>query len=107
MSKPHQHQESPVDLPGSVLIGGHPLAWTTGVIATASLFLLLTNAKTIHDWAVELEPSPTTVQLVDLAAQWEAFTAEIGLGATRAGVHAAWKDAQSARFGNEGQAGAE
>lgn len=106
MSKPHAHQESPVDLPGSVLIGGRPLLWATGVIFTAALFLLLTNAKTIHDWAGELEPSPTTARLIDVSARWEALTDTIGLGATRAWFHAQWKDAQAARFGDEGQAGA-
>jgi len=100
-SQPHGHQDSPVDLPGSQFIGGRPLLWTTGTIFTAALFLLLTNAKTIHDWAVELEPSPTTIRIVEASERWQAMTDHLGLGAMRAHVHALWKQAQATRFGTE------
>lgn len=101
MAARHEHMQSPVDLPGSQLSGGHPLRWATGVIFTATLFLSLTNAKTIHDWAAELEPGPWTAKLVDASARWEAITDSIGLGTTRARAHEAWKQAQRARFGGE------
>jgi hypothetical protein len=101
MAARHEDLKSPVDLPGSQLIGGHPLRWTTGVIAIAALFLFLTNAKTIHDWADELEPGPWTEKLVEASGQWQDITDRLGLGATRAGAHELWKAGQRARFGHE------
>lgn len=90
---------SPVDLPGRRTIGGHPLGWAAGAIYLAAAFLLLTNAATLSGWAAELPPSGWSARLVDLTGRWEATTAR--LGAPRAAMHAWWKAAQAARFGNE------
>jgi hypothetical protein len=92
---------SPVDLPGSTLIGGRPLLWTTLTVYLAALFLLLTNAEAIHGWAVELEPTPFNARIVEASEEWQAATDRLGLSATRALVHGWWKRAQAARFGHE------
>ena len=89
---------SPVDLPGSTLIGGRPLLWTTVTIYLAALFLLLTNAEAIHGWAVELPPTALSARVVAASEQWQATTDRLGLGTTRATVHGWWKQAQAARF---------
>jgi hypothetical protein len=91
----------PVDLPGSQFIGGHPLRWTSGVIATATLFLALTNAISLHGWAAELPPTAFNQRLVDITARWQAITDAVGLGAPRAAVHGVWKQGQAARFGSQ------
>lgn len=92
---------SPVDLPGSTIIGGRPLLWATTAIYLAAAFLALTNATAIHGWAAELPPGAWTARLVTVAERWEATTDRLGLGAPRAAVHGWWKQAQAARFGNE------
>ncbi|WP_231639262.1 hypothetical protein [Sphingomonas profundi] len=92
---------SPVDLPGSTLIGGRPLLWTTTAIYLAAAFLLLTNASAINGWAVELPPTATTARLVAITEGWQATTDRLGLGAPRALVNGWWKRAQAARFGSE------
>ena len=92
---------SPVDLPGSTLIGGRPLLWTTVTVYLAALFLLLTNADAIHGWAVELPPTAVSAQVVAASEQWQSTTDRLGLGATRAVVHGWWKHAEAARFGSE------
>lgn len=93
-----QHQESPVDLPGDVLAGGRPLAWTSVTIAVATLFLAATNATAINGWAVELEPSPLTARVAAASGWWLAATDRAGLGGPRAWVHARWEAAQAGRF---------
>lgn len=90
---------SPVDLPrDEVATQGRPLLWTTLVIATASLFLLVANAASLQGWAAELEPGPLTVPVVEATQEWKDLTDRLGLGAPRAWLHARWKDAESARF---------
>ena len=89
---------SPVDLPGSTLIGGAPLRWTTVVIATASLFLLFTNAATLDGWAKELPPSALAERLTTATTGWMELTDRLGLGAPRAFVHREWKRVEAAQF---------
>lgn len=100
--RPRDDMASPVDLPGSQLIGGSPLGWTTLTIAVAALFLALTNAVSINSWAAELEPSPTSARIVAASEWWLATSDALGLGGTRAAMHRVWKGWQAARF--EGQA---
>lgn len=102
---PRHEMESPVDLPGSMLAGGHPLRWAATTIATASLFLLLTNAESLNGWAAEQTPSPLMVRVTDATEGWLALTEQLGLAAPRSHAHALWKKAQGARF--EGQEAAE
>lgn len=99
----HDEFESPVDEAGSgPALEASALKWTTIVIATASLFLLATNAVTVRGWIDEMEPGPFQARLADVAAQWEDFTGSLGLGAPRAALNRQWKAAQAARFdGNE------
>ncbi len=97
--------ESPVDLPGAATIGGRPLAWTATAIATAALFLLVTNAITLDGWAAELAPSETVARLNAVTAGWRDGTDGAGLGTPRAMLHAQWRKAQAARF--PGQAAGE
>lgn len=94
---------SPVDLPGSTLIGGRPLLWTTVTIAVAALMLLATNGFTLAAWAAEQTPSATMARVVAAADGWQAATDRIGLGATRAWAHRLWKRAQAARFPGQGE----
>ena len=97
MSDGHEF-DSPVDLAGGASGDTHPLRWATIAIATASLFLLATNAIAIRQWIDELTPGPIQARAQALATDWETFTMEIGLGAPRAALHAQWKAAQAARF---------
>lgn len=99
-----EHHPSPVDLPGEPNYEGHPLAWTTGAIAVAALFLALFNATSIRSWAVELPPTAINMQVVAAAEQWEGITEAIGIAAPRAFLHARWKDLQALRFGGQGEA---
>ena len=92
---------SPVDLPGSALIGGRPLLWASASIYAAAAFLLLTNASAIDGWAVELPPTALTARIVEITGGWKAATDRLGLGAPRATVHSWWTRAQDARFGEE------
>lgn len=94
---PHE-TPSPVDLPGPTLVGGRPLAWASMVIAIATLFLLLTNAVSLDDWANDLTPSPAQARLAEVTGWWRGVTDQIGLGAPRAALHDRWKAAEAARF---------
>ena len=91
---------SPVDLPGIEPDdeAGSPLLWTSIVIATVALFLLLANALTIDDWAKGLPPSAATERLTSVTGRWLEITDGVGLGAPRATVHARWKQAEAAQF---------
>jgi|KBSSwiStaDraftv2_1062776.scaffolds.fasta_scaffold191369_3 hypothetical protein len=90
--------ESPVDLPNPTLPKGHPLRWTTICIATASLFLLATNAVSLRDWVDEQTPGPIQAKAAVLAASWQDLTDRVGLGKPRALLHREWKEAQATRF---------
>lgn len=92
---------SPVDLPDDMPKDDDALGWTSLVIMTASLFLLLTNATALNGWAVELAPSPMTVRIVAATERWEELTERFGLAAPRAALHARWTELQAARFGTE------
>lgn len=94
----HHEFDSPVDLPDDEPGAGHPLAWTTLVLVVASFVLFLTNAVAIRDWVDEQTPGPRQARLAEIAAQWEAWTADAGLGTPRAALHAEWKAAQAVRF---------
>ena len=101
---PHPSRDdmaSPVDLPGEDEEGG-ALGWASGVIAIATAFLFLFNANALHGWAAELPPNALNARIVTAAAEWEALTDRIGLGAPRAWLHARWKAAEEARFGGAG-----
>ena len=100
---------SPVDLPG-VSAGdpveqGDPLAWTTITIIVAALALLLANAGTLSAWIDEKPPSDFQQQASDLAGRWTAVMDAVGVTAPRQAMHARWKEAQAARFGDEAPAG--
>lgn len=92
---------SPVDLPGEPIEGGHPLGWAFATIATAALALFLANAGTLSAWVDEKPVSETQLQASDLAAGWAARMDAIGVTAPRHWLHARWKEAQAARFGDE------
>lgn len=101
MSKQEEF-ESPVDLPGRMLPQRHPLRWTTIAIATASLFLLATNAVSLRGWIEEQPAGPIQVRLAALAVRWEGVTQSLHLGAPRAALHQLWKSVQAARFNSDG-----
>lgn len=99
MSK-HEEFESPVDLPGRSVPQRHPLRWTTITIATASLFLLATNAFSIKGWVEDQPPGPVQVRAAALAERWEIITGKLGV--PREALHKVWKSAQAARFETDG-----
>ncbi len=86
---------SPVDLPGAEP-GYRPLLWTSGAIATAALFLLLTNAATLDGWAQELPPSAVAERVTEYTGRWAALTRY--LGSPHAWLHQQWKRAENAKF---------
>ena len=96
---------SPVDLPGEPIEGGHPLGWTFVTLAVAALVLLCANAGTLSGWIDEKPPTPLQQQASDLAGRWTGAMDAIGITAPRRALHAAWKQAQAARFGDEAPAG--
>lgn len=98
-----EHFRSPVDLPEPALIGGSSLGWTTTVIATVALLLLVTNAVSIRDWANELTPGPWQGRLAATADGWAAATAAAGVATPRAWLHARWTDLEAARFAERSQ----
>ena len=95
---------SPIDLPGPVRVGPGDLRWATATIGFAALFLLLTNAVSLHDWVNEQRPGPVQAAAASAADAWVAFTDRIGLGAPRAAMHARWQAAEAARFKGQPQA---
>ena len=98
--KPHE-LASPVDLPGEPIAEARPLAYATVAIAVATLVLLCTNAGALAGWVDAMPPSALQ-QRASLAANgWSAAMDAVGLGRPRAALHAGWKRAQAARFGNE------
>lgn len=98
----HGEFDSPVDLKSRFFGMHHPLRWTTLTIATASLFLLATNARSLRDWVDEQAPGPLQAQAAELAASWESLTTDAGLGTPRVVLKEGWKTAQAARFGKTG-----
>jgi hypothetical protein len=89
---------SPVDLPGDLPDVGRPLRWTAGIVATASLVLLLFNAGAIRGWADELPPAPLTEPAIAAAEAWHGLTSQIGLAAPVETMRGWWREAQDARF---------
>ena len=87
---------SPVDLPGAP--DGSALRWTSIVVSTAALILLLTNAATLDDWARDLPPGAYAERATEATGRWAEFTARFGLGTPHAALHAQWKKAEAAKF---------
>lgn len=92
---------SPVDLPDEP-VDAPGLGWAAGVIAVASLLLLLLNAVSLRDWANDLTPGPAQAKLSEAADGWLRFTEAVGVGRPRAWLHDQWKKAEAARFGEAG-----
>ena len=88
---------SPIDLPDPQP-EQNGLGWASGVIAVATMTLLLANAVSLSGWIDEQQPGPLQARAAELADGWTAFTASIGLGTPRAALHAQWKRAEAARF---------
>ncbi|MES2498567.1 MAG: hypothetical protein V4618_20830 [Pseudomonadota bacterium] len=96
---------SPVDLPGEPYERGDPLAWTTVTIAVAAIVLLFANAGTLAAWVDEKPVSQQQLEASEAATGWKDAMASTGLAAPRDALHAAWKDLQAKRFGEEAPAG--
>ena len=103
--------DSPIPEPAEsehpVIEQRHALRWTSTVLATAALFLLVFNATALANWSAALNPTDLTVQVASVAAAWEADTAKFGLNQPRAIVHNAWANARAMTFGQHGRAGAD
>jgi hypothetical protein len=96
---------SPIDLPGPARVGPGGLGWASGVIAVATLFLLLTNGVALQGWLYEQTPGPVQAWAAGLADDWVGLTDRLGLGSPRAAMHARWKKAEAARFKGQAPAG--
>ena len=92
---------SPVLVTPATVDVERPWAWMTTVIAMATLVLLVLNARTIDDWAVELVPNRLTVLLRVPTAGWADAATHTGLDAPRARLHATWSRVRAVRFGKE------
>lgn len=93
--------DSPIpapDDPNDQVARARALRWTSTVIATATLFLFVFNATALKNWAASLTPNDITVAAVNLAAGWQAMTAQVGLTAPRAVVHDAWANGRALTF---------
>ncbi len=90
---------SPVLVPGDPVDHRAPLRWATVTIATATAFLLLTNAPTAVAWVDGLTPGELTVRLRPVTTAWQDATAPLN-GAHR-WVTAQWRAAHDLRFGDE------
>ena len=97
---------SPVDLPGDPIEGSHPFGYAAVAIIVAALVLLCANAGALSGWIDERDPTPAQQQASDLANRWTATMDAAGVTAPRAALHARWKQAQAARFGDELPTGA-
>lgn len=86
-----------------------PWRWTTVAIASAVLFLALTNAHAIQGWFDERPPGSITEPLRGPIRTWSTLTAGLGLDTPRATLRRRWQAAEAVRFGSErpGEAGAE
>lgn len=92
-----EHTPSPIDLPDAELDRGG-IGWTSGILAIASLFLLLTNGVSLRDWIDDQPPSPLQARASELADQWLQITTDFGVAVPRERMHAQWKRAEQARF---------
>ncbi|MEA3017641.1 MAG: hypothetical protein QOI38_2363 [Sphingomonadales bacterium] len=95
------HVPSPVDLDDDGAIGGPPLPWTSRIVATAALFLLLFNAGAVRSWASELPPGPATDPLIAAADRWFAATHALGLDLPVETMRGWWQAAQAARLSGD------
>ena len=91
---------SPVDLPDPPAPLPHPLRWTTEVIATATLFLLLFNAHALRGWSYQLTPSDYSARIVTVTEGWYDLVGKAGLNAPVEAMHARWQAARDARSGS-------
>ena len=92
---------SPVLIAPDRVDAARPWRWMTTVIAVATLVLLVFNARTIDDWAVELAPNRLTVLLRVPTAGWAGTATSTGIDGPRARLHATWSRVRAARFGKE------
>ena len=92
---------SPVLVTPAPVDAERPWAWMTQVIAVATGLLLVLNARTIDDWAVELAPNRLTVLLRAPTAGWAEAATRTGIDAPRAKLHATWTRVRAARFAKE------
>ena len=97
---------SPIDLPDPrpERLG---LGWTSGVIATATLFLLIANAVSLSGWIDEQPPGPLQAWVAQIADEWVTITERSGLGVPRSSLHRQWKRIESARFATAAARGGE
>jgi hypothetical protein len=82
-------QEAPAPEPAAE----RPLRWTATVMATASLFLLVFNARALSSWMADNDkaPTPVTLQARAVAEGWTAATSAVWLDRPHAAIHALWE----------------
>jgi hypothetical protein len=97
----HETILSPVDFPFEAPMAG--LRWTSEIVATAALMLLLFNAGAVRGWASELPPGPLTEPAIAAADGWTAATEAVGLDRPVETMRGWWREAQAARFAGEAQ----
>lgn len=90
---------SPVHVPADPVDARAPLGWATGVVATAAVFLALTNAPTASAWLDGLPQGPLTERLRPAITAWVAATDN--LDGPHRWVAARWQALRGWRFGDE------
>jgi hypothetical protein len=93
---------SPVDLPEPATPLPHGLRWTSIVVSTASLVLLLLNAHAIRDWSYQLPPNAATAPVVTAAETWYDIADGATLNRPVETMHVWWQTARDARFDQGG-----
>jgi hypothetical protein len=88
----------PPDDPNDPIARARAVRWTSTVIASATFFLFVFNAAALKNWAASLNPTDITVAAGNLAADWQATTAKVGLTAPRTLVHDAWAKGRALTF---------
>jgi hypothetical protein len=84
--------------PNDPIARARALRWTSTVIATATLFLFVFNAAALKNWTAALKPNDLTLAAANIAASWEAQTAEAHLTTPRAVVHNLWAEGRALTF---------
>ena len=93
--------DSPIPVPADPddpVARARAVRWTSVVMATAALFLLVFNAPALKNWSASLKPNDATVAAAGAAARWEEIVAGVGLTTPRAVVHDAWAKGRSLAF---------
>ena len=72
------------------------IAWTSAVIATAAVLLLLFNPASLTGWLAQHPPDAAPPVARGLVQSWSDTASRLGLTAPRAAIERVWKAARDA-----------